>query len=113
MRGIDPQHRLAFVHAHLRELYVDGSAGDPVAWRSLIAALGDEGVNIDVGRLRARCPSKWSSRAADLRRDREQPAEQREADGGPGDVVSDLPGVLAPQALEGGAERARYRVPRE
>ena len=52
LRNVDREHRLAFVRSHLREAYLDPKSGDPKAWQALIAALGDEGLNFDVARLR-------------------------------------------------------------
>jgi hypothetical protein len=50
---VDREQRLAFVRAHLREASLDPVAGDPVAWRALIATLGNEGLNYGVADLRA------------------------------------------------------------
>lgn len=53
LRGIDVDSRLAFIEGALREAFLDSRAGDPQGWQALIAALGDEGLNYDVARLRA------------------------------------------------------------
>jgi hypothetical protein len=53
LKNVARAQRLQFVRSHLREAYLDPVAGDPVAWRALIAALGDEGLSCGVATLRA------------------------------------------------------------
>lgn len=52
LAGIEQDERKAFIEAHLREAYLDPAAGDPAAWRALIAALGDAGLNYRVEQIR-------------------------------------------------------------
>lgn len=52
LRNVDREQRAVFVRSHLREACLDPVSGDPVAWRALVAALGDEGRNCGVTALR-------------------------------------------------------------
>lgn len=51
LADVEQGERRTFIEAHLREAYLD-PVGDPAAWRALIAALGDEGINFRVAQLK-------------------------------------------------------------
>lgn len=53
LSGVKADERQAFIEMHLRELYLDPLAGDPLVWTPLLATLADLGIDCRVEQLRA------------------------------------------------------------